>query len=131
MLVKNISADTPHRYSVGATTYKWPPGEVRDVPNDIAALVCRSHPQKLVMFEPSETEPAQAVISGEVPEPEGLAEALAEYAAQRAAQRATDAANAPEPVEDRQMETQVTTQTSPATTGTRRRRARSGGTVQE
>jgi hypothetical protein len=128
MLVKNVSADTPHRYSVGATTYKWPPGEVRDVPNDIAALVCRHHPQKMVMFEPSQTEPVQEVLEAAVPEPEAIAEAEAEREEQQRAQAEADAANAPQPVEDRQMETQVTTQTSPATTGPRRRRARSGGT---
>jgi len=128
MLVKNVSADTPHRYTVGATTYKWPPGAIRNVPNDIAAIVCRSHPEKLVMFEPSAAEPAQNAPTAEVPEPEGLAEAATEREEQQAAQAAVDTADAPQPVENRQMETQVTTQTSPETTGPRRRRARSGGT---
>ena len=53
--VMNISEDTPHRYKVGATTYYWGPGEVRDVPPAVARVVTTAHPGKMVAVTASGT----------------------------------------------------------------------------
>lgn len=56
--------------------YIIPAGEVREVPQDVAALLTAAHPQKLVILAPGEDRPGQveAVVAAyetrEIEEPE-------------------------------------------------------------
>lgn len=73
-----VYANASHYYThftdQGGAEYRWPANGWREVPDDVADIVCAAHPQKLVRLKPGEDRPAE----NKPVEPEPVAETVAE-----------------------------------------------------
>ena len=63
--VENYTEDQTHRYSDRGRHqfYVWPPGTIREVPEDVAAAVCTGHPYRLRVLEPEVEEAVEEAVA--------------------------------------------------------------------
>lgn len=82
-----VYANAAHTYTHyterGGAEYRWPANGWRDVPDEVADVVCTAHPDKLVRLKAGENKPGERT-------PEPVAEPVVETPAEPAAETAAE-----------------------------------------